>query len=571
MSDISTILTEQFVPAAPNDEVSRDAIVRKLTTTFGLDCQQQMIVGSVQSGKTNLLAQFARHHSGRVISYFITANPLSHLQHNFLYSLCYQLSSLLGANPPEETIELTKLKSLFTSLCTKLSITARRENSIYYFVIDGLEWAFTGVEGERIIDLLPIDTKPRSPYLLVSCRSDVVEQLPKHFRCVTTEVMSFGILETEAYFAELRLSLKQVKAIHEQYNGVPGYLKIVKDTKRAYPNKDLVASDDLNRLLDQQLDFTFTAVDNDIKAALEYLAVSPTPLPLRTIASLTEVEEMHLAAVLKQTSVVQHDTARNHIGYLNELLRENVKKRLGDRAKSLVEQLIDNVNKYRGEDFLLALLYKEAKDYSGLKTQLTSDAILSSIHTTGDISHMVQRLRIASDMAKQQHDTQGLLKWTLGIVAAKSFVEHTVNQNEIGALLAIGDSQAALRKAYSVPESASKIRLLARAYALMRENGEKIPQEAKEELLSMVNILPMENLDKEIALGIAVDLLPILPDAAIAMLEKTIEQREQQSIVEVAIEGLSTSDSDTHEQTKFGIGLESFTFLFPSWLRDRPF
>ncbi|HEU5011531.1 MAG TPA: hypothetical protein VFT66_03230, partial [Roseiflexaceae bacterium] len=61
MSDIS-ILTEQFVPAAPSDEIPRDAILRKISTTFSTDCQQQMIAGPMQSGKTNLLAQFARQH-----------------------------------------------------------------------------------------------------------------------------------------------------------------------------------------------------------------------------------------------------------------------------------------------------------------------------------------------------------------------------------------------------------------------------------------------------------------------------------------------------------------------------
>jgi len=47
----------------------------------------------------------------------------------------------------------------------------------------------------------------------------------------------------------------------------------------------------------------------------------------------------------------------------------------------------------------------------------------------------------------------------------------------------------------------------------------------------MVEGLDLENLDKEMAQEIAVDLLPILPEVAFSLLEEAIGEVEKQSII----------------------------------------
>ena len=71
-------------PDVPSIEISRDTPIRYIAPRFGDGCQKQMIVGDRQTGKTNLLSQFARQYSARTISYFITPNPLSQEMHTFL-------------------------------------------------------------------------------------------------------------------------------------------------------------------------------------------------------------------------------------------------------------------------------------------------------------------------------------------------------------------------------------------------------------------------------------------------------------------------------------------------------
>ena len=118
MSAIS--LLDQVVPPPASDEIPRDALVRQVAAGFGPACQTQVIVGGVQTGKTVVLAQFARSHGNRCISYFISASPLTQRQHAFLFSMCMQMSLILGTRRPPESIGIEDLKSLFSSLSFSL-------------------------------------------------------------------------------------------------------------------------------------------------------------------------------------------------------------------------------------------------------------------------------------------------------------------------------------------------------------------------------------------------------------------------------------------------------------------
>jgi len=76
---------------------------------------------------------------------------------------------------------------------------------------------------------------------------------------------------------------------------------------------------------------------------------------------------------------------------------------------------------------------------------------------------------------------------------------------------------------------------------------------------------------------IAVDLLPILPDVAIALLEKAIGESEKRSIIEVAIAAIEASPEEQQEQEgilssafKGQVNLGYIAELLSSWLNDLP-
>jgi len=579
MHKVDLDFVEQILPPTPSDEIPRDPLVRRIAKGFNPECQKQMVIGGIQTGKTNLLAQFVRQHKDRCISCFITSSPLTQRQHAFLYTMCYQLSLILETSPPPENIGLEDLKSLFSTQSIRLANRAKLQRIQYYFVVDGLEQGLEGPEGDRIIDLFPLQTAPHSPYLLFSCRSDQVDKLAEDVKCPVREPMEFNRLETEAYLSGLGLSPGEIGEVDKKYHGVPGYLKIIKETKRSNPDFDLESAPaELDQLVGQQVRLVMETSRPFTIKALEILAASPASLPSKILAEMTQADESSLVEALQHSALVKYDPKHCRVEYSNDLVQESVKRRVGDRIQTIVQGLLNHVREnHPSEEFLLTLLFKETQDYEGLRKMLSESAIVTTVDVTGDISNVVRRMRLASEMAKQSEEIDDLIRWTLGIATAKSFVSHAVSSDEIRALLSIGESQDALSKAYAIPEISVKVRLLARAYASMKERGDRVPKSALDELAAMVEALDLDNLDKEMAQEIAVDLLPILPDPAISLLEKVIEESEKRSIIEIAIVGIEASLEERQDQEdvlpsafKGREDLGYIAGLLSSWLDGMP-
>jgi len=533
------------IPDTPVIEIKRDAPVNYIARKFNSDCQKQIVVGPLQTGKTNLLSQFVRQHSDRTISYFITPNPLTQEQYIFLFSLSKQISRVLGKQPPKNDIRLESLKNLFSELWNSLHRRANSRKDPYYLLIDGLEWGLAGKEGSRIIDLFPLQTFSNSPYLILSCNADEVDKLPDYheYQTIESESWLFNHSDTKKYFRDMpKLSSEEINKIHDKYRGIPGYLKIVKDAIRTNPNFELdSAPDNLNALIKQQVEFVFKSSNSVTLYALKLLAVSPMPLLANMLAEMTNKDMDSQVAELKRTGLIRYDSGRDRLEYVDELTKKFSKLSIGAERQSIISQLLNHVkNKAPHENTLIDLLLIEVGDYDGLKSRLTIPAIIKTVSDSGTgISGIIKRFQAASEMAHQKNDTDGLMKCMIGINVTKSFVSHAINQAEISALIAIGESQEALRKAYALPEVTTMIRLLARTYSSIKERGNTVPNDAQDSLKTMVENLRIKEIDEEITQGIALDLFPILPDTAILLLEKVIKQTEKQDIVESAIEILS--------------------------------
>ncbi|MEW5871718.1 MAG: hypothetical protein AB1894_20795 [Chloroflexota bacterium] len=289
MSENSIDLAE-FVsgfPQQPDVEVPRDAIIRKIIRDLG-SSRQLMIAANAYTGKTNLLAQFVRSHKDSAISYFINSNPWTQQQHNFLHTLCSQLRIILGGKAFADDISLEMLKTVFSSQCAKLAEIARTNKTIYYFIIDGLEWALEGLEGERIIDIFPPPTFPRSPFLLCSCATNSIVSLPKHILDIKRLDVSldFNLSDTQYFFSNLNLPSEVVESIHLNSQGIPEYLSIIKNdimsnSEGQWKPDNLPTQ--LDQLIQRQLDKFYLSVDRQVIKAFEYLAVTSVPLPIDTL------------------------------------------------------------------------------------------------------------------------------------------------------------------------------------------------------------------------------------------------------------------------------------------------
>ena len=285
---------EQHVPDQPIDEIPRDLMLKKIFGQFGRGCQRQMVVGGPQSGKTNLLAEFVRQNPTRCICYFVTSSPFSQRQHAFLYALCGQMASLLRVKAPPVDISLEDLRNLCDALSPSLAQHAKQTGDTFYFVIDGVDQVLEGPEGERIIDLLPLQTAPRSPYLLFSCRQDHIHRLPERAACTRVEMDELSRTESIAYLGDAGFSQSELEMVIRRYGGAPGYLGIIKKMKRASPTLEIASiAAELEPLARHQCDLVLTAADPSVLEAISIVATSPAPLPLSIVASLVGIDVLN--------------------------------------------------------------------------------------------------------------------------------------------------------------------------------------------------------------------------------------------------------------------------------------
>ncbi|MCU0486034.1 MAG: hypothetical protein MUC85_07960 [Anaerolineales bacterium] len=565
-------------PEKPDYEVPRDAIIRNIVREFGLN-RQIMAVAHPQTGKSNLMAQFAREHKDCAISYFITSNPWTQQQHTFLYTMCHQLRRLLGKQSLDETIEVSALKTIFTTQCAALAELAKEQKKTYYFIIDGLEWALTGLSGERIIDIFPTPTYPRSPYLLFTCDSNKVNLLQQYVPNLGKRMdfsLEFNFNDTQHYLSNLNLSDAQIENIHKSSLGVPEYLKIIRDEIRAkgsaqwnlekYPQE-------LDQLIQAQLSKFYSLAEPKIIKAIEYIAICPAPVPTATLCTLCNIGNEELVGSLKKWGFIRLDDKKSEITCQNDIIRNALKKRIGNKTQKMIHEMIDNLRAaYEPNDFLLTVLLNEAKDYQGTKELVTNQNILSSFSLPlSNTSVISKRLALASTLAHENQDMNGLLRYTLGEVIVKSLLTEIDEEGEIRALIAIGDAQLAIKKAYGLPEVTARIRLLAKAYTSQKGQGEKITKEARDELQGMVENLKVDELEKDVAIQIALDIFPILPDQSVQLLDKLIGRSEKRGVLDAAYTTIALNSKTMPSESFFSsindseLGL--FARVYSNWLQ----
>jgi hypothetical protein len=529
-------------PNKPQKEISRDSTIRWIASEFGPCCQKQVITAGPLTGKTNFIAQFAQYYPNQVISYFINSNPLTQDLKTFLYVICSQLCQILEKPNLPENITTDELKSTFTSLAFNLSNQAKKNNKIYYFAIDGLEWGIAGDKGHRIIDY-PLTTFSGSPYLLYSCKTDAKDNLPiDNFQIIdkVSHQLEFNQSDTQEYLSDLKLEIDEIKKIHQKSQGLPGYIKIIRDTIQTSGSEWIKSNElpnNLENLIKKQLKFIKDNSEENINKALGFIAVSPKPLNLPFLANIIKTDKKYLLETLLKTSIVFYDETANALQISPEFTREVLKSQLAPIKEALINELLQqSIEATDKDELFITLLMREAKDYEGISEKLNNENVIETFTKTHNINLISKRFNIASQMAYENKDILGLMNWSLRLQATKLLISHVLNSQEISALIAIGEAQNALRRAYALPESTIKIRLLARAYTAMQEANERIPKGALEELELLVTTQNLQDLDREALQELATDIFPILPALAVSLIEDKFSRDEEINTLEAAID-----------------------------------
>lgn len=533
-----------FVPDPPDDEISRGGWIADMERLFGPDRPHQTIVGGPQTGKSNLLAQFARAHKGHAISYFPDNSPVCYLPHHYLYVLCIQMAEILDKKEPSTSSSLEQLVRIYSSLSAKLQSQSKATGTRYYYVIDGIERFLVGTEGNRIVDYFP----PRlgsGVYMLSSLFEGDKRRFPLDKIGTDSAPRRFELQETEWFLAKASRSKEQTQRIYDICQGHPGYLRLIKqspDLGAEINIGNLPA--ELKELATSRVEIAKRQMQEHQLAAVDLMAAIPVSVPMtlleRACGSLTEAD---IAAIVESGLAVRTNGGLD-LGISNPVLREAVVVHSRLDKAAAAKQLIEAAKDARSSDSpLLNILLQVSKDYDAISSTLAPTSLVMSIQTSPSaIPDIMARTKLASDLAFEHDYSLDLIRWALVTSIRKSFVLHVSSRPEIEALLALRRFDEAHQQLNQIPDVYARVIALCRAVTSERLAGVPPRREAEEEIRNLLTLVPYSELDRDSLEELALEVFPVFSDEA-----ERILQRLDANNVSDLVEEWSREESKTQQ------------------------
>jgi hypothetical protein len=516
-----------MIPEIPKDEIARVSWVNQTVATFNFGIQHQTIVGGAQAGKSILLAQFAKQLEKSCICYFPDVAPVSLNIHHYLYSLCYQISTLVGKPEPKTDATFEELCRVYSALSVQLNEVASKKKEKYYYVIDGLEQFCNGLEGERIVDFFPPKLSA-NVYLLSSIFDGSIDILPKEKLGRLIPSPRFELIESISYLSEISISLEQKTKVHELCEGLPGYLKLVKDILKEDPNYDLSkAPKEIQKLASDQVEkltFKLSNIEIEILKNLSAVGVS---LPVKLLLNACDGSKQVNIANLIETGVAKTDPKKEYVKISSQLFREAFSVKYSLNRQEIARKLLATANDMGLEESeVINPLLKTAKDYQTIKTLLGSSSLTRAIEKSNTaLSDINTRLVVATEIAAANNDVDDLVLWAGISLIRKSFQDHCSNIPELDALISLERFDLAIDRINSVPDAYVRVILLSKIYFSLKATDSTNESFIKNEIRSQLALLSLHKLDLDQIKDLALSLYSILPAEAGVLLDNT-ERKE---------------------------------------------
>lgn len=522
-------LTEQCLtfPKIPRNEIYRESLIKHLSQMFSPERQVIMVEGIPASGKTTLLAQFARYFAKKSFSFFIGEDYLSSNYIRFQIDMCEQMKFWSRKNIQSISAENEQqLKTLFNFLYTDLIKEARHGNGPFYFVIDGIDLLHN--DENNILNYLP--KVQDNIYLLLSSNSP----LKLNFPYDRWPIPPFSLEETEKYLNNY-LKQEHIKKIFTISEGMPGYLaQIYREIQQGISVEEIINNIPLefNQLLEKEW------IRNNIseKNILDILAVvtfSPELVTIKELKDILEIDELKIRKIIKTISFIEEDSETQKIRFAMSAYKDFLESKLGDLRIEIDQKLIKYYEKNDGNEnaFVhLPVLYKRTDNFSALGSLLSVDSLLNKFGTTKNTSFVRKNLRIYSGMAFNKKEWQRL-SWSA--LAEAIFTSITTTpptlENEIDALLALDNYTEALKHSCKCILPEDRLQLLARTFNYMRKKDIDISNDLVkilEDCVNQIDNIPDLSVDMvEKLLDACGYILPVHAKLALRIIERIISEK----------------------------------------------
>ncbi len=520
-------------PDLRDPQVPRDAITSLLADMMTPARRSIAVQGAPGSGRTNLLAQFARSQADRSLTFFVGSSIQNENLHYFLLDICAQMAAALGKDPAAlDDLDSDHLVQVFQTYQRGLNQEARKSKRPWYLVIDGIDWTVGGCVGEWLTGYALPDV-PSHFRLLVTCQSTGYPPFPHD----TWQILPFSRMETEHYLADLGLGKDAMDRIHERGGGLPAYLAAIRQQWVSGSGIDELL-DRLPRELRGLFGVAWTSIataDQRLMQFLRTLTFSRGLIGPKTIAGVTGASDVTVREALATIPFLSLDPARDVYRFVPDSYQGFVAEVMEGSRREAEDELVRYYAQapYDGDAVLLLPTYLATPEhYRQLSDLLTEDYVVGVLDQTRNICGLRRTLRLATEQAFAAGEYAEMPRYVLLSSALRTASTHPSSADDVEALLEIGDTATALEVAYQAMLPEDRLQLLAKVAGHMKLSAGSVPEGVMSDIEQIAGrIDPSSVRDRVVEL--AASLFNVTPSTAIELAERTVGPEQETAALDM--------------------------------------
>lgn len=519
-------------PKSPDSEVSRENLLDTIDRIFIGGTDLLIIEGTEGIGKTTLLAQYAKRHSGFALSLFI--KPVSRLSYSPEYLrevLCEQINCIV----PKSQIDPNLVNDLlFQNQLSKLQKIALRNKKVFYFVIDGLddlpEEDFH-IQNIILQEILPIGLEGFH-FLLSGDLKKLSQNIQKTVSCKSFPLPYFSLDETKRYLKNLKLDNHILEDIHKMCHGVPEHLESVRRLIQSGAKIQNIFDEDPDKLPD------FLGIEwrkikeasNEQKMVLALITFGRKIYSTEEISRILSIDLPQVEESLQSFTILKADSEKKCIDFVSESMRKFASKQLQDKKESVTNFLIDDLLKDTESDRTLNFLpdyYEQAGRFDDLLNYLTPEYFSKILERSQSLYPMRQRAEMGLMSSQKLNQDIALMRFSMQKSVITELEKTEIWKSEIEALMALKHYDSALALVHSTIFKEDKLYLLTTIAKIKCEEGLSLEPELLEEIKLLYKQIDHKYLAKR-ATEIASNLIWFNPDLAIELIDESINIQENE-------------------------------------------
>lgn len=477
-------------PLAIENPVSRESI---LLTLEQLLTRQNFVIleGAPQSGKTEVLMQFAARHPATTIGAFVSGESrLGRSPEMVLYDIACQMQYLLFPDKPSPgpaVVDQVFLQRLYNEAGQR----SIREGSKFFFIIDGLEHVVQSEKHvvQQIIGLLPPPSR-HTGVIITQGPTDEVLEVTSLSKFRIQSLTPFNLPQTREFLTHhIELSKEDSERIYEHCGGLPGHLAIISQLL------------DEDHSVDEVLDAPPRELLHLIRLAWNVPEISaPEFREFLCCVSLGQrLSIAELATCLAGNEKQVREWVRTHwfivggtdnaepVSFVNEAFRRFGKEELNDIYDEVLQKYVTFKLTAENAEELSAIprLFYETGDYEGVLEFLRDEQLSEIVRDAPSLESVVSVATVGFEAAERSHRIEEVSRFAITVSAFNELGYTKTDRAEIQALVDIGQPDQSLAVARSVRRLEDRIEMLA-AYGVAVAKSAPLPTELVDEIAELL-------------------------------------------------------------------------------------